>query len=346
MMTPGPTIVDPRILKALSKPMIHHRTKEFEEIMLDCGSRLKPLFKTQNDTLIIPGSGTASMESALSNTINPGDKVLSLVSGKFSERFRDIAKVYGAEVTELVFDWGTRFDMDKITEALHDDFKIVTAVHNESSTAVRNNIAELGKLVKELDTLLVVDAISSLAGDDIHTDEWGVDMCIGGSQKALAMPTGLSFITISEAAKRAMDNCKSPNYYLDLKKYVKKFPQTPYSSPVSLVYGLQEALNVVDEEGLENRIQRHAENAEYCRKRAKELGFELFPQPESICSQTLTAIKSDRAADIKKELDEKYDIKVAGGQAELKGKIFRIGHMGIVGKKELDKTFEALEKIE
>jgi len=343
LMAPGPTIVHPRILKALSKPMIHHRTQEFRDIMTDCAAKLKKLFKTQNDVLIIPGSGTASMEAAVANTITPGDKVLCLVSGKFSERFVEIAKTYGASVTQLDFEWGSPFDFEKIESTLQEDFKLVTAVHNESSTAVRNDIAKLGTLLKDKNPLFIVDAISSLAGDDIRTDEWGVDICIGGSQKALAMPTGLSFLTLSEKAKNALT--QTPNYYLNLQKYLKKFPETPFSTPVSLVFALQEALNIVEEEGLENRIKRHAENAEYCRSRVKDLGLKLFPTSEEICSHTLTAISSEKADEIRKALMENYSIRVAGGQAHLKGKIFRIAHMGVINKPELDKTLDAIGEI-
>ena len=343
LMTPGPTIVHPRILKALSKPMIHHRTQEFRDIMTECGAKLKKVFKTENDVLIIPGSGTASMDAAIANTITPGDKVLCLVSGKFSERFAEIAKTYGADVTQLDFDWNSSFDFEKIESALQEDFKLVTAVHNESSTGVRNEIARLGTLLKDKESLFIVDTISSLAGDDIRADEWGVDICIGGSQKALAMPAGLSVMALSEKAKNAL--VQAPNYYLNLKKYLKKFPETPYSTPVSLVYALQEALNIIEDEGLKNRIKRHAENAEYCRSRVKELGLKLFPASEEICSQTLTAISSEKANEIKKALVETYGIRVAGGQAHLKGKIFRIAHMGVINKPELDKTLDAIKEI-
>lgn len=345
LMTPGPTIVPPKILKALSKEMIHHRTQEFRDLMTECGERLKPVFKTKNQVLIIPGTGTASMEASLVNTISPGDKVLCLTSGKFSERFSEIAKTYGAKVTELKFEWGAPYDFEKIEQAFEGDYKVVTAVHNESSTGVRNDIAKLGALVKDKETLLVVDAISSLAGDDVRTDSWNVDICVAGSQKALAMPTGLSFMAISEKAKKVIEQNNVPKYYLDLKKYIKKFPETPYSTPVSLIFGLQAALDVVEEEGLETRVKRHIDNAEYCRKRVKEMGFELLPKTEEICSRTLTAIKSDKATEIKEALDKKYNIKVAGGQAHLKGKIFRIAHMGVIEKEELDKTLEALESI-
>jgi aspartate aminotransferase-like enzyme len=344
-MTPGPTIVPDRVLKALAKPVWHHRTPEFTELMDNCATRLKSVYKTKNDLFIIPGSGTSAMEAGIVNTVNPGDKVLCLVSGKFSERLGDIALSFGAQVEVMEFDWGSKIDVKQVKEKLTEDIKLLTAVHNETSTGVRNPIKELGELTKQSGTLFLVDAISSMSGDNIEVDNWGIDLCISGSQKCMAMTTGLAFISVSEKAWHVIESNKNSKFYLDLKKYKKKYPQTPFSTPVSLVFGLEEALNMIEEEGLDKRIQRHGDNAKFCRDGVKKLGFDLLPESEEICSQTLTAIKSDKASEIKKTLDEKYDIKVAGGQAHLKDKIFRIGHMGIVGEKEIQKTLDALEEI-
>ncbi len=345
LMTPGPTIVPERILKALSMPIIHHRTPEFTEILRDAAGRLKPIFKTDNDAFILYSSGTGAMEAAIANTINPGDKVVSIVSGKFSERLRDIAIAYGANVESVEFNWGSEIDVEKIKEKITEDTKAVTIVQNETSTGVRNPVWKIGEITKETDTLLITDVISSIAGDNIQTDKWGVDLCIGGSQKCFALPPGLAFITVSEKAWNAIEKNENRKFYFDLMKYKKKFPQTPFTSSISLLYALEESLDMIEEEGLENRIKRHVDNAEFCRTEVKKLGLELFPEKEEIASVTLTAIKHEKSEEIRTKLKENYDILVAGGQSHVKGKIFRIGHMGFVGRSELEKTISALEEV-
>jgi aspartate aminotransferase-like enzyme len=344
LMTPGPTLVPLEVLKAMAQPVIHHRTPEFIELFNETTERLKRVFKTQNDTFIIAGSGTACMEAAICNTIQKGDKVLSLVSGKFSERLSEIAKTYGAEVTIIEADWGTAIDTELVKKALTSDTKLLTMVFNETSTGVRNNIQPISNLVKGTDTLLLVDAISGLAGDEFETDKWGVDLCISGSQKCFAAATSLGFITVSQKAWNIIENNPTPRYYLDLRKYKGAKP-TPFSTPVTSIYGLKTALDLIAAEKLENRIKRHAEIAKLCRDGVKKLGFELFPESEEICSNTLTAVKSEKAAEIIKKLLEKHNIRIAGAQAHMKGKMFRIGHMGAITKEHVEKTLAALEDI-
>ena len=230
LMTPGPTLVPLEIRGAMSKPVIHHRTPEFNDLYFETVDRLKRVFKTQNDTFIIAGSGTSCMDAAICNTIKPGDKVLSLVSGKFSERFADIAKTYGANVTIIEADWGRAFDPELVKKALTPDTKLLTMVYNETSTGVRNNIQPISDLLKGTETLLLVDAISALGGDEFETDKWGVDLCIAGSQKCFAAATGLGFITVSQKAWKIIENNPTPRYYLDLRKYKGAKP-TPFSTP-------------------------------------------------------------------------------------------------------------------
>ncbi len=348
LMTPGPTIVPKRILKALSKPIMHHRTPEFQEIVRNSCERLKKIYKTQNDVFILASSGTGAMEAALANVIQPGDKVVSAVSGIFSERLRDIALTFGADVTTIDFEWGTPIDVEKVKQALTSETKVLTAVHNETSTGVKNNIAALGSLVKNTNTLFAVDTISSLAGDDIRTDEWNIDLNISGSQKCFMLPPGLAFISVSPKAWNAIENNKNKKtFYFNLLKYREKFPDNPWTSAISLIYGLEESLNTIEQEGLENRVKRHYDTAKYCRKKAKKLGLELFPKPEESCSITLTSIKKPEGIDVemlRKKINQEHNIMVAGGQAKLKGEIFRIGHMGIVGRKEVSKTLKVLEQ--
>ncbi|HIJ99503.1 TPA: alanine--glyoxylate aminotransferase family protein [archaeon] len=343
LMTPGPTEVPERIRTALAHPIVHHRTPEFTEILDDCGSRLKKVFKTDNTVYTMSGSGTTAMCAALENTVSKGDKVLSIVFGKFSERFRDIALSIGADLETLQFDWGQAPDIEKIEEALDDDVKAVTMVHNETSTGVRADVEAVGKLVKDTNALFICDTISSMAGDNVETDNWNIDLCIAGSQKCFSMPPGIGFLSVSDKAWPVIES-KKQNYLTDLNKYRSKYPQTPFTSPISLIFGLQEALSIIEEEGLDKRVQRHRENAEFTRTAVKELGLELYPASEDICSATLTSIRSDRAEEILSALKEK-GILVAGAQAPENGKMFRIGHMGSIGRPEIERTLEALKEV-
>ncbi len=347
LMTPGPTHVPPRILKALSKPLIHHREKEFLEIVESSTERLKQIFKTKNDLFILTSSGTGAMEAAISNVINPGDKVLSIVNGIFSERLSNIATAFGATVRTLSVPWWQAINVEKFKEIFsQSDYKLITAVHNETSTGVKNPISEIGNIVSQTNSLFAVDVISSLAGDGIETDRWGVDFCIAGSQKCLMLPPGLSFITVSEKAWSSIDKKQGGRFYFNLKKYKEKAPDNPWTTAINLVFGLNESLDIIFEEGLEKRIKRHSEVATHCRKEIKKLGFNLFPSPESVCSQTLTAVSSSGkdVENLRAIVKSKYNIQMSGGQKDLKGKIFRIGHMGAIGKKEVDMAIEAISK--
>ena len=346
LMTPGPTMVPERILKAMSEPIVHHRTSEFTEFMQGCVDGMKKLFRTENEVYILTGSGTVAMDASIANIIEPGDEMLSLVSGKFSERLCELGEAYGAKVTAVDFEWGKKLDLGKLEASLTEKTKLVTVVHNETSTGVKNPIKDIAKIVHEKsNAILVVDTISSLGGDDIRVDEWDVDVCVSGSQKCLALPPGLAFITLNSRAWDAVEKAKSTKYYVDLKKYKKKQPQTPFTSGISLYYALDEALTMIEEEGLENRINRHAENAKYCRTRVKEAGLEIFPESEDICSNTLTSVRNDKASEIRAKLRDEHSILVAGAQAHMKGKMFRIGHMGMIQKEHIDKTMDAIEKV-
>ncbi len=345
LMTPGPTVVPEKVLKAMSQPIIHHRTPEFTEFVRESSERLKSIFKTKNDTYIMSGSGTAGMEASIASSISPGDHVVSVVSGKFSERYRDIAKAFGAEVTEIEYEWGKKIDTKRIKDALKEDTKAVTVVQNETSTGVLNPIWEIGEMTKDTETLLCVDTISCLAGDEVKVDDWNVDICVSGSQKCFSMPPGLAFVSVSEKAWKAVENSERHTYYNNLMKFKKKYPKPPWTPAISTLYGLEVALDIIEEEGIDNRIKRHKKNADYCRDKVQELGLDLFPENCDICSNTLTSIENEEAEFIRKRLNEDYDILVAGAQKHMKGKMFRIGHMGEVGREELERTLFALSEI-
>ncbi|MHC1605584.1 MAG: pyridoxal-phosphate-dependent aminotransferase family protein, partial [Candidatus Methanofastidiosia archaeon] len=338
----------PRITRAMSTPIIPHRGKEFSQLFLKQIERLKSVFQTKNDIFILCGSGTAAMEAGISNTVGQNDKVLCLVNGKFSERFVEIAKNFRAKTIVLEFEWGKKIDVQKVRKALEEnpDVKAVTMVFNETSTGVKNPVKEVGEIVKKTPAVFIVDTISALGGDEFRTDEWNVDICATGSQKCFALPPGLAFVSVSKKAWKVIEKNKGHAYYLNLLLYRKDKAHAPYTPPVTLVYGLKEALDMIEEEGLQTRIKRHNKLALIVRERIKEMGLELFPESEEICSATVTAINVPSGVnpgDIRRIMRETYDIEIAGGQAHLGSSIIRIGHMGIVKEKEIYATLKCLE---
>jgi aspartate aminotransferase-like enzyme len=291
------------------------------------------------------------MEAAIANILNPKDKVLNVVGGKFGQRFMQIAKAMGGNIQELAIEWGNAVTPEEVKEALDKDenIKAVTVVHNETSTGVTAPIEEIGKVMKNYDALYIVDTVSSLGGDRVDVDKFGIDICVTGSQKCLAAPPGMAAITLNDDAWKAVDSVDSKTYYLDMKKYRKSGagtpPETPYTPSVSMIYGLAEALKVIKEEGLENRIARHEKAAKATRNAVKALDLELFPK-EEVSSTTVTAVKMPEGvtdSDFRGTMRNKYKVELAGGQDHLKGNVFRIGHMGNITYKELAITFSAME---
>ncbi|MDO5851251.1 MAG: alanine--glyoxylate aminotransferase family protein [Methanobacteriaceae archaeon] len=351
LMIPGPTNVPRRVLEAMSAPILNHRGVEFGEILEDTNAMMSEVFQTNNESYLLTGSGTSGMEALLANVLEKDDKVLNIVGGKFGERLMQLTETFNGQSIELTVPWGHAVNPDDVKKILeeNDDIKAVTMVHNESSTAVVNPLKEVGNVLKDYDALFLVDTVSSLAGDDVKVDEYNVDACITGSQKCLAAPPGMAAITINDEAWSVIDKVDSQTYYLNMKKYRKsgdkKPSQTPFTPSVSLVYAMQEALSIVLEEGLDERIKRHALGAKATRSAVKGLGLELFAE-ENAYSNTLTAIKMPEGvtdSDLRGTMRNKYGIELAGGQDHLKGNVFRIGHMGMTGLNELSMTFAALE---
>ena len=347
LMIPGPTFLHPRVLRAMAKPLMPHRDEWFANMFIEQAERMKKVYQTKNDLFILSGSGTSSMDAAVSNIMRPGDKILCLVSGKFSERFQEIVEAHGGTPVVLDFEWGTPIDTEQVQNALTPDIRAVAMVHNESSTGVRNDVASIAKVVKDTDALLIVDCISSMGGDDIRVDEWGIDLCITGSQKCLALPPGLSFLSVSEKAWNVIEERPGYCYYLNVKKYKEDKYLAPYTQSITLTYALKESLDILFEEGLKERFERHNRLAEMTRSGVKNLGLNLLPTPESICSRTVTAFfapehKSEK--EIRETLKNTYNVIIAGGQGHLKGKLMRIGHMGNCQEKELLCTLSCLEK--
>lgn len=351
LMMPGPVPVAPRVLRAMSKPMINHRGAEFSAMYDDCCEILADVFQTKNDIFLLSGSGTAAMEAAVACTTEKDDVVLTLENGKFGERFKDIAARYG-KVNALENKWGHSFDLNEVEKKLEEGAKSITLIHNETSTGIQNPAKEIGKLAKKHDALFIMDGVTTIGGDLVKTDEWGVDIAVVGSQKCLAAPPGLSMISVSERAFEAMADEENLPYYLDLKAYKKSADksQTPYTPAIPLFFGLQEALHIVKEEGMDARIKRHAKGAKAIRAAANAMGIEMFPQlsaEHSHYSNTVTAMKAPEGItgnDIKKDMMARGII-IAGGQSHLSGKIFRIGSMGNVQPKDIMLTIQELELV-
>ena len=351
LMIPGPTRVSPRVLKAMSKSIVNHRSAVFGEILIDTNEMMSEVFQTENPSYLITGSGTAAMEAALGNVIEKGDKILNIVGGKFGERFMQITETHQGIPVELSVEWGHAANPDDVRYILEEeeDIKAVTMVHNETSTGVANPIEEVGKILKDFDALYVVDTVSSLGGDDVQVDNFGIDMCVTGSQKCLAAPPGMAAITLNDDAWDVVDKTESKTYYLDMKKYrksgAKAVPETPYTPSVSLMYAMNEALKIIMEEGLEARIKRHEQAAMATINGIKAMGLELFAN-EDVSSTTVTAVKIPEGMtdkNLRGTMRNKYRIELAGGQDHLKGNVFRIGHMGNITHREIISTLAALE---
>lgn len=351
LMIPGPTRVAPRVLKAMSENIVNHRSALFGKILTETTQMMSDVFRTSNKSYLITGSGTAAMEAAMANIIQPGDKILSVVGGKFGQRFMQIVDAFGGEPESIEVEWGEAVNPQEIKNYLDNnpDIKAVTVVHNETSTGVANPIKEIGKIMQDYDALYVVDTVSSLGGDEVDVDGYGIDICVTGSQKCLAAPPGMAAITLSDDAWEIVDQIEPQSYYLNLKKYRKSGnaepPETPYTPSVSLMYAMHEALNVIMEEGLNQRVKRHQLAAKATRNAIKALNLELFPK-EEVSSTTVTAINIPEGvtdAELRGTMRNKYHVELAGGQDHLKGNVFRIGHMGNITHRELITTISALE---
>ncbi|KAF5413118.1 MAG: aspartate aminotransferase / phosphoserine aminotransferase [Candidatus Methanophagaceae archaeon] len=353
LMIPGPVPVLPRIREAMSKPMIFHRGDEFGTMYGEIVELLRTVFQTRNDPFVLSGSGTCAMEAAIGNLVDKDTKIVCIANGKFGERFADIAGRYTEQVKSLNTTWGGSIDLETVKDALESNNPdVVTMVHNETSTGILNPAREVGKLVKKHDAIFVLDCVTTIGGDEAPVDDLGADVAIVGSQKCLGAPPGMSAISVSETAWTSIRGKQTNGpFYMDLEAYKKSYGknQTPYTPAVPLFFALREALEVIKEEGMERRIKRHRKLSKAARAAATGLGLNLFPELNEVSnySNTVTAIKIPPAlTDVQlKGGMKKRGIIVAGGQAELKGKIFRIASMGNITDKDMLKTVQALEEV-
>ncbi len=339
LLGPGPSNVHPRVYKALSTPIVGHLDPEFLKIMNEIQELLRYVFQTKNQfTIAVSGTGSAGMEAALVNVLEPGDKIIIGVNGVFGGRMADISRRCGAEVIEIQEPWGKAIDPQKISTELkkHSKVKAVALVHAETSTGVLQPLEEVGKLCKEHEALFIVDAVTSLGGVPVKVDEWHIDVCYSGTQKCLSCPPGLAPLTFSEEALKVVRNRKSKvqSWYLDITMIADYWSEGKrayhHTAPISMNFALREALRLVQEEGLENRFQRHKENHLILIGVLQKLGLEPFVE-KSFRLPTLNAIKVPEGFDeatIRKALLNEYHIEIGAGLGTLAGKIWRIGLMG------------------
>ncbi|MGC1455212.1 MAG: alanine--glyoxylate aminotransferase family protein [Nitrospirota bacterium] len=333
LLAPGPTPVPPEALLAMAMPIIHHRAPDFLPILESAKKGLQWLYQTRNDVLILCSTGTGGMEGSVTNFLSPGDDVLVINGGKFGERWTKICQAYGMKVEELIVEWGYAVKAEQVEAALRKNPRIraVFVQANETSTGVYHDVKSVAAVVKKTDALMVVDAISALVAHDIKADEWGIDVMIGGSQKGVMLPPGLAFVSVSDKAWKMAETAKTPKFYFNFRKERENLAknQTNFTSAVTLIIGLNSCIKLLQAEGLENAFARHARLAKATRAAVAALGLKIFPKESP--SNALTAIEAPAGVDgqaIYKNLREKYGITGAGGQDKLKGKIFRIAHLG------------------
>lgn len=352
LLMPGPVFIPQRVLQAMSKQMINRRGQDFQNMLEDITNNLKEIFQTKGDVLLFPGSGTGGLEIAIVNALSQKDRVLSLIHGVFSERFASLAETIGMQVQKLSFPLCEGVDPQKVSEVLQADeerkIKAVLVAHNETSTGVTNDLITLGKIVYKHGALLLVDAVSSLGGIKLKTDEWHLDIVVSASQKAVFSAPGITMVSVSKKAWEAIDKSKTPKFFFDLRWAQKCYYEnhmTPYTSAMTTLYGLQEALRIIKEEGIENVLLRHQLVAQALRAGIRAMGLQLFVNDEK-ASYTVTSIKIPDGVDsvaLRKIMSEKYHAIIAGGLGEIKNSTFRIGHLGYIGRGEILNGISALE---
>jgi aspartate aminotransferase-like enzyme len=353
LMTPGPTPVPPAVAAAMSLPILHHRTSEFREIFARVLGRLREVYRTASDVALFTSSGTGSMEGAVANLCSPGDRVLVVSAGNFGERWAGLANAYGCDLIHLCYAWGETPSPDEIGAALRDagGARAVFLTHCETSTGVVADLREISARIQDSGALVVVDAISSLGALPLETDAWGLDVVVSGSQKALMCPPGLSTTSISAAARAAAEDARSPRLYFDwsgaLDAQAEDPPRARFTPAISLVIGLDVALGLILEDGLDAAFDRHVRLGRACRAGVKAMGLELF-SPDDDRSAVVTAIRMPAdidGAEVIRGISARHGITLEGGRGDLVGKIVRIGHIGYIDVFDVTTALAAAESV-
>ena len=349
LMAPGPTPVPEKVLLRMADTVIHHRTPQFQAVLKGVNVKLKKVFRTESPVMIMSSSGTGAMETSIVNFLSAGDKAIVINSGKFGERFRDICEAYGVDCVTLDVEPGKAADSEEVAELIKKTpgVKAVYGTLCETSTGVVAEIEAIGKVVSKTDAILVVDAVSGLSADKFLPDEWGVDVVVSGSQKGLMLPPGLGFISVSAKAQKLMETSTLPKYYFSLKAALKSHAKddTPWTPAISLIMGLDLVLDMLLDEGMDNVLERHAKLAHVTREAIKAMGLELFAESPS---NAVTSVKVPEGVDGKalvKTMRDEEGITIAGGQAALAGKIFRVAHLGYMDQYDTIATISCIEMV-
>ena len=352
-MIPGPTPVPEKVLQALGRHPIGHRSKDFQNLVETTTKNLKWLHQTKNDVITITGSGTAAMEAGIINTLSKGDKVICGENGKFGERWVKVAKEFGLEVIEISAEWGTPLNPEDFKRILEEDtykeIKAVILTHSETSAGVINDLKTISSFVRaHKNALSIIDCVTSIGACNVPVDEWELDVVASGSQKGYMIPPGLSFISMSEKAWNATEKSNLPKFYLNLKSYKKSLANNsnPYTPAINLVFALEESLKMMRDEGLEKIFERHNRHKLAMSSAAKSLNLKLFADEKHL-SPSITAIETKKldAEVFRKKIKDKFNILLAGGQDHLKGKIFRVGHLGYVNDRDIITVISAIINV-
>jgi len=348
LFTPGPTPVPEHVMLKMAEPIIHHRNPEFNEILTRVNQNLKYLFQTEQPVLTLTCSGTGGVEATFVSLFSPGDTIISSNGGKFGERWVKMPKAYGLNVVEIKVEWGKAPTPQQILDALraHPNAKGVYLTHSETSTGTATDVKALAKLIRENSNALVcVDGITAVGAHEMRFDEWGLDVCVTGSQKGLMIPPGLAFVALSKRAIAAMETSTLPKFYFDLKKALKSYEKndTPWTPAVSLVIGVDAALEMLKAEGIENIWRRHERLATAIRAGIVAIGLKLFSEFPSFAVTPVWVPEGVDWKTFNKTLKSKYGITIAGGQDDFAGKIFRISHLGYYDDLDMVTMIGALE---
>jgi serine---pyruvate transaminase len=334
LMTPGPTPVPPQVLAALALPIVHHRSPDFRPTYRQCLDRLKDVYRTQSEVLLYTASGTAGLESVVANLTSPGDRVVAVSAGYFGERWAEIARAYGCDVEHIAYEWGEMPSADDLAARLAElgGANAVLVTQSETSTGVVCDVRALANVAKQAGALIAVDAISSLGAVPCETDEWGLDSVVSGSQKALMSPPGLMTVSVSDAAWKARERATAPRFYLDWHRTLEaqESLDAAFTPAVSIVVALNVALGMILERGLEAAFDEHVRLGRACREGVKAMGLELF-SPDDDSSAVVTTVRVPEPIDgsqLLLDLRDRFGITLAPGQGPLKGKVFRVGHLG------------------
>lgn len=348
LFTPGPIQIPGWVYRELSLPLVYHREERFYRLLTEVRKGLKSIFKTDSEVFLLTGSGTGGMEAAVVNLVSPGDLVLVASCGRFGDRWVDLCQNFGARVRSQRVELGRSVDPQAVEDALRaePEIRFVFTTLTETSTGALNDLQALGRIVRAQERILVVDAVAGLGADEFRMDEWGLDLAVAGSQKALAAPPGIAILAVGERALRLIERAKAPRFYWDLRKYRTSLErrQTPYTPAIPVLYALRATLRRLEREGVEGAWARHHQAAQFFRERVARLGLGLLPESPS---NALTVVRMPQGVDGREVVEfakRRHRILFANGQGELSGRVVRIGHMGWIPRRELERAWRAFKE--